>query len=310
MQYVRGIEAYQNTSPTAMTLGKFDGLHLGHDILIQRVMEHQRTDRVDSVVFAFDMTPLYRQLGKETAGLITNQERALRLEGKVDYLVECPFVDSISRIEAEVFVKEILVDRFHVKYVVVGDDFHFGYQKRGDWQMLKRLGELYGFTVEVVPKKCHNGREISSTYIKELLAEGKMDLVNRLLGYPYCLEGEVIHGKQLGRTIGFPTMNLKPDPQKRIPPYGVYVCKVKLDQKEYKGICNIGVKPTVSEEEEILLETHILEYQGDAYGKWVQIFLYDFERPECRFASLEELQKTIKKDREYAEKYFDSRNKL
>lgn len=185
MQYIKGIEAYQNTRPSAITLGKFDGLHQGHELLIERVIQHQREDDVDGIVFAFDMSPLFQKLNKEPDFILTNEEKARRLEGRVDYFIDCPFYEQISGMQAEVFIEEVLVNRFHAKFIVVGTDFGFGYKKRGDYRMLEQYSERYGYQVEVIEKKLYNGREISSTFIKEELKKGNLELANYLLGYEY-----------------------------------------------------------------------------------------------------------------------------
>lgn len=185
MQYIRGIEGYQNTNPSAITLGKFDGLHQGHELLIERVEKHQKEDGVDGIVFAFDMTPLFQKLNKPTTFILTNEEKAERLTNRVRYFIDCPFDESIFKMEAEDFIKDVLVDRFHVKYIVVGTDFRFGHEKRGDYQMLKDYASKYGYEVEVIEKKVYQGREISSTFIKEELQKGNTELVNTLLGYEY-----------------------------------------------------------------------------------------------------------------------------
>lgn len=310
MQYIKGLESYQNTRQTAITLGKFDGLHLGHEMLIERIIEHQKREDVDSVVFAFDMMPLYKKLNRENAGLVTNRERAVLLKDRVDYLIECPFTESISSMEAEAFIQQILVEQFHVKYVVVGHDFRFGYQKKGDYHMLESFSKIYGYKVEVIQKRCYKKREISSTYIKEELKKGNMQLVNKLLGYPYQIAGEVIHGKKLGRTIGFPTMNICPEEGKLLPPNGVYASRIFLDGKYYQGICNIGMKPTVSDERVVLLESYVFDYADDAYGKEIRIQLCDYVRTEQRFASVEKLKEAIKKDIEHVKKYFDSADNI
>lgn len=183
MQYIRGIEQYHNARPSAITLGKFDGLHQGHELLVRRVIEHQKQDDVDGIVFAFDMSPLYQKLNKKPDFLLSNEEKAKRLEGRVDYFIDCPFDESVSSMEAEDFIEQVLVNRFRAKYIVVGKDFCFGYQKRGNWQMLKKYETKYGYQAEILDKLCHNGREISSTYIKEVLAAGDHELANQLLGY-------------------------------------------------------------------------------------------------------------------------------
>lgn len=185
MQYVKGIAAYQNERPTAITLGKFDGLHKGHDLLVSRVVQYQEKENVDGVVFAFDMSPLFQKLNKEPDFLLTNEEKAKRLEGRVKYFIDCPFDEQIATMEAEDFIKEVLVERFHAKYIVVGTDFRFGHQKKGDFKLLQHYEEMYGYKVDVIDKIKHEDREISSTYIKEELKKGNLEMVDFLLGYPY-----------------------------------------------------------------------------------------------------------------------------
>ena len=185
MKYVKGIEAYQDTRDSAITLGKFDGLHLGHELLVSRVEEHQVQDGVVGIVFAFDMRPMFEKLNKPYQMLLSNEEKAARLDGRVDYFIDCPFDEQIASMEAEEFIEKVLVGKFHAKYIVVGTDFYFGHGKRGDYRMLQAYSEKYGFQVDVMEKKRHEGREISSTYIKELLAEGKKELADELLGYEY-----------------------------------------------------------------------------------------------------------------------------
>lgn len=183
MQYIKGIDAYQNTRKTAITFGKFDGLHQGHDLLVQCVEKHQQNDDVDGVVVAFDMTPLFQKLNKNPDILLTNPEKAQLLKNRINYFVDCPFDETISSMEAETFIKDVIVEKFKAKYIAVGTDFHFGYQKRGDYQMLQKYSEQYGYQVEVFEKIRYEGREISSTYIKEELQKGNIELVNQLLGH-------------------------------------------------------------------------------------------------------------------------------
>lgn len=185
MKYIKGIEAYQDSRKSAITLGKFDGLHLGHELLVSRVEEYQKKDGVVGIVFAFDMRPMFEKLNKPYQFLLTNEEKASRLKERVDYFIDCPFDETIAHMEAEDFIENVLVKKFHAKYIVVGTDFRFGHEKRGDYHMLQKYGEKYGFQVDVMEKKRHEGREISSTYIKELLVEGKKELADELLGYSY-----------------------------------------------------------------------------------------------------------------------------
>ncbi len=185
MQYIKGIENYQNENRTAITLGKFDGLHLGHELLIRKVAEHQTQDGVDGVVFAFDMSSFYEKKNIAYERLLTNKQKSERLQNRVAYFVECPFTEEVAHMEAEDFIKKILVDQFHAKYIVVGTDFGFGYQRRGNVKMLEEYADRYDYILEVVEKKQYQGREISSTYIKEELKKGNASVVDELLGYSY-----------------------------------------------------------------------------------------------------------------------------
>lgn len=185
MQYIKGIENYKNDRPTAITVGKFDGLHLGHEVLMERVLEHQKTDNVDAVVLAFDMSPLYQKMNKEFECLLTNEEKAAKLDGRMDYFIDCPFDEKVSQIEAEEFIEKIFVGIFHAKYIVIGADFRFGHNRRGDAMMLKQYSSIYGYEVEVFEKKQYEGRDISSTYVKEELRKGNLAMAEKLLGYSY-----------------------------------------------------------------------------------------------------------------------------
>ena len=180
MQYIKGLDNYHNDKPTAITIGKFDGLHRGHELLIEKVIEYGKMKEMDTVVLAFDTSTL-----SQSKQILTSEERKNRLDGRVDYLVECPLNKSILHMEAEDFIKDILVEKFHVKCIVVGEDFSFGYQRKGTSQLLKEMEKKYNYQVEIVKKICYNGREISSSYIREILEENDYELAEKLLGYNY-----------------------------------------------------------------------------------------------------------------------------
>lgn len=300
MRYIRGIENYTCTNPTAITLGKFDGLHKGHQKLVEQV-EKYADEQIKSVVFSFDMLPFFEKIGKQKHILMTRKEKCLRLENRVDYLIECPFVERIYTMEAETFIKEILIRKFHAKYVVVGTDFRFGYQKKGDINLLEKYQQQYGYKLIVIEKQMYAGREISSTFIKEEVREGHVERVQELLGYPYTIEGVVEFGEQLGRKLGFPTMNIIPVKEKLLTPNGVYASSVILEGKEYTGISNVGCKPTVSDKGENLVETFLFDYTGNAYGKEIQVRLHRFIRREKVFSSIEALKKQMCLDIKEAE---------
>lgn len=294
MRYMTEIHSYQGEKRSAVTLGKFEGLHRGHQKLIDRVREYT-SEGVESIVCAFDM-------GK--ASLLTAQEKRERLEAQVDTMVACPFTRELREMEAEEFIRQILADRFHAAYIVVGTDFRFGHEKRGDVDMLAKYAGTYGYHLDVVEKERHENRVISSTFVREALSEGNVELANILLGYTYQVSGKVEHGKRLGRTLGFPTMNVPPEPGKILPRFGVYACWIKADGQSYPGIGNVGVKPTVTEENKALVEAFAFDFAGDVYGKEVTVEFRAFERPEQRFGSVEELKARVDADIRFGREYF------
>ena len=298
MDYITGIENYHGTKKTAVTIGKFDGLHRGHQKLVDKIRDYA-SDECDSVLCAFDM---------HRDAIMTNRERREHLEGKIDWLIDCPFTETLRNMEAEDFIRDILCAGLNAAHIVVGRDFVFGHNKRGSVEMLERYAPRYGYTVDVVEKERYGYMIISSTYIRDALAQGDVRLAERLLGYTYELTGPVRHGKQLGRTLGFPTMNVEPEAQKILPRYGVYACRVKIDGEWYNGVGNAGVKPTVTDERRRLFEVYVYGYEGDAYGKEVTVRFCGFERPEVKFGSVEELREQVMKDMQYGIDFFKDRS--
>lgn len=302
MQYLRGIESYHDAGKSAVTFGKFDGLHRGHQKLIEKVREFGEKDGIKSVVCAFDMSRILAQNGVQPKLLMTKEERQKHLEQQVDYLVDCPFSEKLSQMSAEDFIRCVIKDIFHADYVVVGTDFRFGHEKHGDIYMLEAYAQKYGYELEVIEKERHEGRIISSTYIKQVLEQGDMPLAEKLLGYPYEMSGVVQHGRKLGRTLGFPTLNVMPEEEKRIPPKGVYLNRLTVDGITYKGIANIGVKPTVTDENRIVIESFLFDFDKEAYGKNVHIELLEFLRPEQKFPNIEAMKQQVNEDIETAKK--------
>lgn len=280
---------------SAVTLGKFDGIHKGHQKLIGKIVEKKKQG-LRSVVFTFGQMPgtVFHGRGRM---ILTREERQKHLEQMdVDYMIECPFVPEVIRMEPERFVEEVLVGQLHAKYIAVGPDFRFGYNRRGSVSLLKKLAPIFGYEVEVFEKECLDDKVISSTYVRHMLEAGEMETVQKLLGYPYYVSGSVVHGHAIGRTIGIPTINLIPDDEKMLPPNGVYLTKTVIDEEEYLGITNIGVKPTISGEEAKGIETHLFDYEGDLYNRELVVEFFAFARAERRFNSLEELKQQLAKD--------------
>ena len=215
----------------------------------------------------------------------------------------CPFTEELMHMEPEQFVKEYLVERLHAEYLAVGPDFRFGHKREGNPQMLQKLGKEYGFTVEIVEKEKDGSRDISSTYIREELEKGNMEKVNGLLGYTYFTRGEIVHGRQLGRTIGVPTANLIPPEIKKLPPNGVYITKSLINGKIYEGITNVGYKPTVRENF-LGVETYLFCCNENLYGQEAEVRFYQYLRPEKKFDSLEDLKKQLNQDVETGRAFF------
>ncbi len=287
---------------SAITLGKFDGIHRGHQKLMNHVLE-KKAQGLKSVVFTFGQMPGTVFYGKGRT-ILTRMERQNHLENMgIDYMVECPFVPEIIQMEPEKFIEDILVKQLHVKYIAVGPDFRYGHNRKGNVRLLKQLASVYGYEVEVFEKECLEGKVISSTYVRHMLETGEMETVQKLLGYPYYVSGVVVHGHAIGRKLGIPTINLVPDDEKMLPPNGVYLTKTVFDQQEHFGITNIGVKPTISGEEAKGIETHLFDFDEDLYDRELIVEFLAFERPERRFDSLEDLKEQLKKDILWAKNY-------
>lgn len=295
MKIIKDTLDFSISEISAVTLGKFDGIHKGHQKLMRMILE-KRKQGLKSVVFTFGQMPGTVLCGKGRT-ILTGAERRKHLEGLgIDYMVECPFVPEIIQMEPEAFVEKILVGQLHAKYIAVGPDFRFGHKRRGSVKLLKQMAPVFGYEVEVFEKECLEDKVISSTYVRYMLQNGEMETVEKLLGYPYYVSGTVVHGHAIGRKLGIPTLNLIPDDEKMLPPNGVYLTKTVFGQEEHLGITNVGVKPTISGEELKGIETHLFDYEGDLYGREVTVVFYAFERPERRFESLEDLKKQLRED--------------
>jgi len=296
MRIIADTTDFKILQPTAVAIGKFDGLHRGHRELLRQLLEAKKSGLV-ATIFTFDPPPEVL-FGKRPAREITTKEEKRIIFEKmgVDILIEYPLNKQSASIEPEDFVKEVLVDKMHMSYLVAGYDLSFGYRGAGNAELLKQLAPEYKFELNIIEKVCDEGREISSTYIREEVEKGAMEHVRKLLGEPYMVIGQVVHGAKLGRKIGTPTINLLPQKEKMLPPNGVYFSKTIIGEKEYKSITNIGKKPTVSNEEQVGVETYLYEFEQDVYGKTAIVKLLEFKRPEKKFTDLEELKQQMIKD--------------
>ncbi len=288
---------FKLNSRTAVAMGKFDGVHLGHRELLQNLME-KKAEGLTTCIFTFDPSPAVLFGLSDGKELTTKEEkrRIFEMMG-IDVLVEFPLSRITAAIPAEDFVKDYLVERLRAKWIVAGDDVTFGAKGAGNAELLRSMADSYDFSVTTIDKISIDGREISSSYIRELVEKGKMEEVKAFLGGPYAICGEVSHGKKLGRTIGMPTINVLPGEDKLLPPNGVYYSCVIHKGNTYKAISNVGYKPTVTEERVMGIESYLFDFQGDLYGEEVTVLLYAFKRPEMKFDSVEALKAQMHQDK-------------
>lgn len=277
---------------TAVCIGKFDGLHRGHRLLF---LEAERSG-LKTVMITF--------LFPENSG-IYGQEEKIYLAGElgIDIMIRISVTDQFMHMSAEEFVRDILVGRCDAKKVVVGADFCFGYRRSGTAEYLRRAGERYHFSVVVYDKLKQDGEIISSTRIRRLLAEGRMQEANDLLQTPYFIRGTVEHGNQIGGRLMVPTANIRPAAEKVLPPYGVYSVRVMIEGEVWDGVGNLGVKPTIPGENPVGIEVWLFDYEGDLYGQTLIVYLMNFQRRERKFASVEGLREQIRRDTEEARRF-------
>lgn len=305
MQYIAHTREFHIEEPTVVSIGKFDGLHRGHKKLLQE-MFHWKERGFKVAIFTFSTPPGALVKGKMQTVIMTNPEREelLRAAG-VDYLVEYPFDEEVCRMAPEKFVAEILTGKMNAEVIVTGPDCHFGYKAAGDKELLEELAPKYGYRFFVVDKERDGDRIISSSYIREMLAEGRIEKANVLLGYSYFVEGIVEHGNSLGHSRLYPTANLIPLKEKHLPRFGVYASRVTVDGKQYGGITNVGRKPTIVGENPAGVETYLYNFEGNLYEKQIKVELLHFVRPEMKFDSIEKLKEQLNHDIEECRDYLD-----
>lgn len=295
---------------TAVALGNFDGVHKGHQMLIRECVAAAKEKGLAPSVFTFTNHPVNEIAGRTVIkNIMTFEEKAQQLEELgVENLFSLTFDDAIRMKSSEEFVKDILVDCFHARHAVCGFNYHFGYKAEGDADRLQELGRTFGFGVTVVPEIRINGNTVSSTLIRQVIDEGRIDEYTDYTGRLYCIDGKVVQGRHLGRRIGFPTVNLSLDTSEAFPMNGVYITLTTVNGKKYHSITNVGNKPTVGEFAKNA-ETHIFNFSGDLYGQEVRIEFIRLLRPERKFDSLEELQHEIHQNCLQAQEFFQTYQK-
>ncbi len=280
---------------TAVAFGKFDGLHTGHAKLLEKLLSKEQRG-LSSLVLTFDGSFSDYFSGKKTGSLMTNIEKEDRLRDMgIDYEFVMPLNGETVSMEPEDFVR-MLAQKLHVRYIAAGPDISYGAGGKGDLELLMKLSEKYSYEVEVIEKVKLGDEVISSSLIRNLIAEGKMELAQAVLGRAYSLEGTVTRGRMLGRKLEMPTVNLSVDPDKLLPPFGVYFSHIYLGTGVFLGITNVGVRPTVSEEKKVTVETYIYDFDDDVYGENLRVELLHFLRGEMKFDSIDELKAQMKTD--------------
>ncbi|PLB17951.1 bifunctional riboflavin kinase/FAD synthetase [Mariniflexile rhizosphaerae] len=308
MSKIKDIKAYKSVEPTIVTIGTFDGVHVGHQKIIKRLINIGKQTQLKSVILTFFPHPrmvLQKDSGIKLINTINERGAILDALG-LDYLLIKKFTKAFSRLSAEDFVKKILVDKLNAKKVIIGYDHRFGRNRNADINDLRKFGDLYGFEVEEISAQDINEVSVSSTKIRKALEEGDIAKANAFLGYPFMLTGKVVKGKALGRQIDYPTANIQiAEDYKLIPKHGSYVVSSVINNQVVYGMMNIGFNPTVEGREETI-EVHFFNFNKNIYNKTIQIDLLHRLRDEQKFESVEALKNQLLKDKEVSLAYIKS----
>jgi riboflavin kinase/FMN adenylyltransferase len=305
MKIFHGTENANIQKPTVLTLGVFDGLHLGHQRIMQTVVERAKSANSHATAITFDPHPrAVLHPGSAPPLLQTLDQRLANFEVLgIEQAIVIPFTREFAANPAENFLRDIVHDRLHAREVYLGKGFAFGRGRGGNIELLRRMSEELGFLADEVPEVCIRGRRISSSRIRTLLSEGRVNLARRMLGRPYGVEGVIIRGNQRGRTIGFPTANLKPH-NRVVPKNGVYATATLVDGTWRRSITNVGVRPTFEDGTEVSIESYIFDFDGDLYGDVLRVRFLHRIRDERKFGGIDELKAQIEKDTRRALNYF------
>ena len=308
MKIFHSINDFSSTKKTILTLGTFDGVHIGHKKILKKITQNTENQKYESLVLTFFPHPrMVLQEHSDIKLLNTIDEKIDLLEKiGIENLVIHPFDEAFSRLTAEEFVSNILVDRFHIQKIIIGHDHRFGRNRTANIDDLIAYGKEYGFEVEQISVQEINDISVSSTKIRNAILEGDMALANDYLGYDYFLTGSIVKGKQLGRTIGFPTANLKiEESYKLIPQNGVYIVKSIIDGQSVFGMMNIGFNPTVDGQKQTI-EIHYFNFNADLYNQKISVSILQRIRSEQKFESVQLLKEQLEKDKKKSLSYLNT----
>ncbi len=296
MEIIAGSSDFYLREDTAVAIGKFDGVHIGHRRLLEEVLG-KKASGLRACVFTFDPSPavLFGQ-GDGRELTVKNEKRLFFERMGVDILIEFPLTKNTAAMEPEAFVQDVLAGLLNARFIAAGRDLSFGREGRGNGALLSELAPGLGMEVKTIEKICVDGREVSSSLVREQVEQGNMILAERLLGMPYPIVGQVVRGNQIGRTLGFPTVNVTPPPSKLLPPKGVYLSEAVCGGRRYRAVSNVGCKPTVAREQVMGVESYLYDFDREVYGETVEIYLKEFRRPERKFESTEALREQLARD--------------
>ncbi|HOD09713.1 MAG TPA: bifunctional riboflavin kinase/FAD synthetase [Flavobacterium sp.] len=299
MKLFKNISDFKTDKKTIVTIGTFDGVHVGHEKILEKISQNALSENCESIVLTFFPHPrTVLQAGTEMKQLNTIGEKTTLIKNaSIDNLVIHPFDKAFSQLTAEDFVKQVLVDKFNIHKIIIGHDHRFGKNRTANIDDLISFGEKYGFEVEQISAEEIQEVAISSTKIRNALLEGNIKLANQYLGYTYTISGIVIKGNQLGRTIGFPTANIEiKEEYKLIPSNGVYIVKTLVEKQIVFGMMNIGTKPTVGGTSQSI-EVYLFDFNDDIYSKIIEVSFLEKIRDEQKFESIELLKKQLSEDK-------------
>jgi riboflavin kinase/FMN adenylyltransferase len=302
------INNFSTSKKTIVTLGTFDGVHIGHTAILDKICKVANNEGLESVILTFFPHPrLIVSNNYDIKLLNTIEEKSVLLEKKgIQNFIIHPFDKLFSELSPREFVTQVLVGKLNIQKIVIGHDHKFGKDRAADFNDLINFGKEFGFEVEEISAQQINEVSVSSTKIRNSLLEGNVSLANDYLGYPYVLTGNVIKGNQLGRTIGFPTANIKiPEDYKLIPKNGVYIVTANVNKQTVFGMMNIGVKPTLGENK-LSIEVHLLNFNNDIYNQKIQVNILERVRDEQKFDSFEALKLQLETDKQNTINYFDN----
>jgi riboflavin kinase/FMN adenylyltransferase len=308
MRIYTGIEDFRHVKCPVVTTGTFDGVHLGHQRIINRLKEVAAKEGGETVLLTFHPHPRTVLFPESHLSLLnTPAEKQLLLErAGIDHLIVIPFTKEFSQLSSEAFIRNILVDRIGTKKLVIGYDHHFGRNREGSFEHLKEFGPVYGFSVEDIPAKDVDNVNVSSTRIRKALESGNVRTANEYLGYEYFMSGTVVKGKQLGRTLGYPTANIDlDDKSKMIPADGIYAVRVTYNGEMFGGMMSIGMNPTVDGTHRTI-EVNIFNFDKNIYGETLTIHFLNRIREEMKFDSLQALIKQMESDKEISLRLLNS----